>query len=431
MSGPPPPPRRRKPNPLVSVKDDIVSRSTTKKQQSSTSPIKNLNKEKSEDILDNESLKSSNSLKKLELPASIIAYNEFNNTLNDSIDPDQIPETVIGHGVDVRGNMQFERLLRVEGKFQGTIISQGDLAVGRNGCVIANIANLQTVTVLGGKITGNINAEKVILRKGSIVTGNIVCKGFLCEKYVTINGYCNIHILSPEVIDSNGDIIIPVPEIEVGMPHVQHDKKKNKKNSKSHHELDQNENVANIEEQKNKLKADKQSRKEQMTKLEANPAISPRMTIRRESAKLPLPFLISQPNDNNNLESEVSNIEPSINNGVTTVGPDSNVKSSINDNLIETGGSDSNVESSINDNLIETGGSDSNVESSIHDNLIETGGPDSNVEPSINDNLIETGGSDSNLEPSISNDPIETNRNNIESNEAHLSKNTSSDNIET
>ena len=267
MSGPPPPPRRRKPNPVTAFDNSNSNNVNNNNVKSSTkqllSPIKTLSKdesiEKIQIVIDAEY-----SNKQIEIPASIIAYNEFTALLNDTLEPDQIPETVIGPGVDVRGNMQFERLLRVEGKFQGTIISQGDLVIGRHGCLIANVLNLRTVTVNGGKIIGDINVEKIILRKGSIVDGNIICKIFVSEKFVAVNGTCNIHTLAPETIDSNGDIIIPVPEIEVGQPlHVQHDKKKGKK-KKGIHDIDVNENPVPIEEQKNKLKADKQLRREQI-----------------------------------------------------------------------------------------------------------------------------------------------------------------------
>ena len=268
MSGPPPPPRRRKPNPVISTLNDYNNNKSPKKQQS-LSPSKSLNKNESNEKIqtqiqeEEESLYADISTKQIEIPASTIAYNEFIASLNETVEPDQIPETVIGPGVDVRGNMQFERLLRVEGKFQGSIISQGDLVIGRNGCVVANVSNLRTVTVNGGKIIGDINVEKLILRKGSSVNGNIVCKIFVSEKFVAINGTCNIHALAPEIIDSNGDIIIPVPEIEIGQPsHTQHDKKKGKR-KKSTQDLDANENPISIEEQKNKLKADKLLRREQ------------------------------------------------------------------------------------------------------------------------------------------------------------------------
>jgi cytoskeletal protein CcmA (bactofilin family) len=272
MSGPPPPPRRRKPNPVISTFNDnnnnnnVINNKSPKKQQS-LSPSKSLSKDDSNERIqtqEEESLYSDMSTKQIEIPASTIAYNEFIASLNETLEPDQIPETVIGPGVDVRGNMQFERLLRVEGKFQGSIISQGDLVIGRNGCVVANVLNLRTVTVNGGKIIGDINVEKLILRKGSSVNGNIVCKIFISEKFVAIDGTCNIHTLAPEIIDSNGDIIIPVPEIEIGQPsHTQHDKKKGKR-KKSTQDIDANENPISIEEQKNKLKAEKLLRREQL-----------------------------------------------------------------------------------------------------------------------------------------------------------------------
>jgi hypothetical protein len=45
----------------------------------------------------------------------------------------EIPESVIGIGVDIRGSMQFQRLLRVNGNFEGKLVSTGNIIVGNTG----------------------------------------------------------------------------------------------------------------------------------------------------------------------------------------------------------------------------------------------------------------------------------------------------------
>jgi hypothetical protein len=48
----------------------------------------------------------------------------------------EIPESVIGIGVDIKGSMQFQRLLRVNGKFEGKLVSTGNIIVGNTGVYI-------------------------------------------------------------------------------------------------------------------------------------------------------------------------------------------------------------------------------------------------------------------------------------------------------
>ena len=40
------------------------------------------------------------------------------------------PETVIGETLQIEGTLRFERLLRLDGKFEGDLVSTGDLIVG-------------------------------------------------------------------------------------------------------------------------------------------------------------------------------------------------------------------------------------------------------------------------------------------------------------
>ena len=44
---------------------------------------------------------------------------------------DELPETAIGEGVDIRGELQFERQLRVDNTFEGRLNSNGTVRRGR------------------------------------------------------------------------------------------------------------------------------------------------------------------------------------------------------------------------------------------------------------------------------------------------------------
>src|SRR6267154_2306782 len=62
------------------------------------------------------------------------------------------PETIIAAGVSIKGTMSFQKLIRIDGTFEGELISSGKLIVGPTGSVKANI-NLEEAFI-SGKFTG-------------------------------------------------------------------------------------------------------------------------------------------------------------------------------------------------------------------------------------------------------------------------------------
>lgn len=126
---------------------------------------------------------------------------------------DDEPDTVIGHGIEISGELQFERLLRIDGKFQGKLISpgEGDLIIGKHGCLMGDVVAIKRMIIEGGYIHGNICVDELFLFGNSIVKGDITCKLIQVDGLsTTIIGNLNIHPLSPEVVDEN-DNIISVP----------------------------------------------------------------------------------------------------------------------------------------------------------------------------------------------------------------------------
>ncbi|CAM9459500.1 unnamed protein product, partial [Choristocarpus tenellus] len=55
------------------------------------------------------------------------------------------PETTIGPNVHMKGELSFQRLLRVDGSFTGKLDSQGDLIVGAEGLIRGNIEGMGEV----------------------------------------------------------------------------------------------------------------------------------------------------------------------------------------------------------------------------------------------------------------------------------------------
>lgn len=101
------------------------------------------------------------------------------------------PETTLGEGVTFRGELSFERLLRIDGTFEGEILSQGKVIVGPQGVVKANL-NLREA-IIEGRIEGNIVVEERLeLRGEAVVMGDIEAKFLSVDEGVKIQGLVQV-----------------------------------------------------------------------------------------------------------------------------------------------------------------------------------------------------------------------------------------------
>lgn len=120
---------------------------------------------------------------------------------------DAEPETTIGAAVKMKGELSFERLLRIEGEFEGKLVSKGSLVVGAKGVLTGPVENMKEVHVTGGKIVGNIAVEKLVLRDKAQVFGNITAKTVKIDPDCVVIGRLNVNPQAPELINEKGEIV--------------------------------------------------------------------------------------------------------------------------------------------------------------------------------------------------------------------------------
>ncbi|CAM9636501.1 unnamed protein product [Pylaiella littoralis] len=125
----------------------------------------------------------------------------------------ETPETTVGEHVHMKGELSFERLLRVDGSFKGQLVSTGDLVIGVTGVVRGNIEHLREV-VSDGTIIGNIQAERVRLRRSAIVIGDVACLSISIDPDVSISGVLNVHKEAPNKLHLEGQEGPPEDEDE-------------------------------------------------------------------------------------------------------------------------------------------------------------------------------------------------------------------------
>lgn len=101
------------------------------------------------------------------------------------------PETTIAAGVTIKGTMSFQKLVRIDGNFEGELLSSGKLIIGPTGSVKANI-NLEEAFI-SGKLTGDITVKKrLVLRGRAEVRGDITAPLLSVDEGVSIVGILNI-----------------------------------------------------------------------------------------------------------------------------------------------------------------------------------------------------------------------------------------------
>ncbi|MBN1410028.1 MAG: polymer-forming cytoskeletal protein [Spirochaetales bacterium] len=112
-------------------------------------------------------------------------------------------QTTLGKETNFNGVMKFRDSLKIDGKFQGEIISEGFLYIENDAEIKANI----TVgsIIVGGVVYGNIEAKESLemLATGQVF-GNIRTAKLKIADGVVFEGKCEM-IKSPDTIDIFSD----------------------------------------------------------------------------------------------------------------------------------------------------------------------------------------------------------------------------------
>ncbi len=110
------------------------------------------------------------------------------------------PEVIIGENVKMTGELSYQKLLRVDGTFEGDLISDGRLVVGPKGVVKANI-DLQEAFI-SGRVVGNITVkERLVLRGRAEIHGDITAPIISVDEGVSIVGKMHVHFQQPSDVD--------------------------------------------------------------------------------------------------------------------------------------------------------------------------------------------------------------------------------------
>ena len=104
-------------------------------------------------------------------------------------------------GSHIKGELQFEDTFRIDGRLTGKAVSSGDLVVGENGIVEADIEAASVFVT--GTVRGSIKAaERIEIAAGAKVFADLETPALVLEDGAMLEGYCK---MSPQGRRSDQD----------------------------------------------------------------------------------------------------------------------------------------------------------------------------------------------------------------------------------
>ena len=99
--------------------------------------------------------------------------------------------TVIGVGSSVRGTLMISGTLRIEGEFEGDVLSCDRLEIGEHGVMRSDIEVREAM--VRGRVIGSIRALGVIeLKTGARMDGDVAAYSVVMEPGVHFTGRCTM-----------------------------------------------------------------------------------------------------------------------------------------------------------------------------------------------------------------------------------------------
>jgi cytoskeletal protein CcmA (bactofilin family) len=100
--------------------------------------------------------------------------------------------SIIGQGTEVKGEIKFKGVLRIDGVFSGELMTEGKVIIGQTGHVKTDLK--AGTIIIGGLVEGNVYAtEQLTLLKTAKLLGDIITSSLIVEEGVIFDGNCIIN----------------------------------------------------------------------------------------------------------------------------------------------------------------------------------------------------------------------------------------------
>ena len=99
--------------------------------------------------------------------------------------------TLIGEGCKVEGNFFVPTTTRIDGIIKGDLTGEIGIIIGSKGMVEGNVCAKEVIVY--GNIKGNIEADRLELKRGSYINGDLIVNNLHTEIGAIINGNCSMN----------------------------------------------------------------------------------------------------------------------------------------------------------------------------------------------------------------------------------------------
>lgn len=104
-------------------------------------------------------------------------------------------ETLIGPSVHVKGDFKSQGNVQIEGQVTGSIQTAGNLRIGKNSKITANISAANAI--ISGTIKGNVMvSERLELAPTARIDGDVTTKILIMAEGAQLNGRCQMSNLT-------------------------------------------------------------------------------------------------------------------------------------------------------------------------------------------------------------------------------------------
>jgi cytoskeletal protein CcmA (bactofilin family) len=119
--------------------------------------------------------------------------------------PDPGPQdfpTVIGPDAVFKGELTFEKGLRLQGKFEGKINSPGRLHIAREAKLQADVD--AGAIIVEGEVRGNLNAsDRIELKQSARYEGDLIASKLVVDEGAVFSGHVSV---GPEVMKNRASM---------------------------------------------------------------------------------------------------------------------------------------------------------------------------------------------------------------------------------
>ena len=119
--------------------------------------------------------------------------------------------TILGPDASFKGEMTFEKGLRLQGKFEGKITKAGKLHVAKEAKLSADVE--AGAIVVEGEIKGNLTAsDRIELKNSARYEGDLSASKLIVEEGAVFNGHVSV---GPEAVRKGANGVPPKVHVSV------------------------------------------------------------------------------------------------------------------------------------------------------------------------------------------------------------------------